>query len=500
METLRVEQVGFAYASPVLEGVSFELTPGYWGLVGENGAGKSTLLRLIQGELSPESGRILLPRQATVELCPQLVTAVSAAIHELAWDYGKRARRLRGRWRLDPDELARWPTLSPGERKRWQVAAALHRQASVLLLDEPTNHLDAEARQELGVLLAREKVIGLLVSHDRELLQELTCGLLWLANGRVEQFAGSYDEARAARELARKQLTEKKQSLKKEQQRLKQRELSQLHKAQAAEKMRNASRRMNDRNDSDARSILHANRAERAGKKLSAEGSSLKSRRERIESELDQVHVQKELGHQLFAEYTPSPSSTIVSMQLPELRVGGPSAESARVLLSDVSLSLKREDKVWLRGTNGSGKTSLLQALVSAQTSNARSLLLPQTLPSEAQRKLRAELTGLPAKQRGRVLAFVAAQGTEPSRVLDSSAWSPGEAKKVALALGLESGVSALLLDEPTNHLDLPSIEALEALLLQFPGALVLVCHDSRLAQTTTSQIWHLKDGRVVVE
>jgi ATPase subunit of ABC transporter with duplicated ATPase domains len=76
----------------------------------------------------------------------------------------------------------------------------------------------------------------------------------------------------------------------------------------------------------------------------------------------------------------------------------------------------------------------------------------------------------------------VAALGSDPDAILRSHAWSPGETRKVALALGLAAHAPALILDEPTNHFDLPSIERLERLLVAFPGAIVLVTHDEALA------------------
>jgi ATPase subunit of ABC transporter with duplicated ATPase domains len=97
-------------------------------------------------------------------------------------------------------------------------------------------------------------------------------------------------------------------------------------------------------------------------------------------------------------------------------------------------------------------------------------------------------------------MALVAALGVEPRALLESARPSPGEARKLALALGLSRQVYACLLDEPTNHLDLPSIERLEEALAAYPGALLLVTHDARLAARCTNVRWRIESRRVVVE
>ena len=127
-------------------------------------------------------------------------------------------------------------------------------------------------------------------------------------------------------------------------------------------------------------------------------------------------------------------------------------------------------------------------------------LSLAQELGAEEAAERLEELRGLPPVERGRVLSLVAALGVEPERLLASRQPSPGEARKLLLALGLGRHAWALLLDEPTNHLDLPSIERLEEALAAYPGALVLVTHDDAFARRCTDTHWHLAAGQVTVE
>ena len=153
--------VSFAYAAPILSDVTLTLGQGWHGLVGANGAGKTTFLRLILGELAPEAGSLrVAPDGARAILCPQQVDAIDGDVTELANDDGSRARRLRDRLALDPAALARWPTLSPGERKRWQIGAALRDEPDILLLDEPTTDVMQLEPGERGRVLALVAALG----------------------------------------------------------------------------------------------------------------------------------------------------------------------------------------------------------------------------------------------------------------------------------------------------------------------------------------------------
>src|SRR5688500_8713725 len=176
MPSIRLVRVGFAYdgRDAVLGDVDLHLGAGWTGVVGANGAGKTTLLHLALGSLLPTSGAVVrIPDDALVRLCAQRVDEPGDDVLALAGALDRAAARWRQRLALDPDALDRWATLSPGERKRWQIAAALALEPDVLALDEPTNHLDTAARGLVIGALRRHRGIGVLVSHDRVLLDEL---------------------------------------------------------------------------------------------------------------------------------------------------------------------------------------------------------------------------------------------------------------------------------------------------------------------------------------
>ena len=171
--SLRTQRLSFSFSDvPLFDDVTLHLGPGWTGLVGGNGSGKTTLLRLLTGQLRPGRGAVCAePDGVRVRLCPQRVDAPDDATLQFAAAFDREALRLRARLRLSD---ADWATLSAGERKRWQVGAALWSAPEVLLLDEPTNHLDAEASGLLRDALAQFRGVGVLVSHDRALLDGLT--------------------------------------------------------------------------------------------------------------------------------------------------------------------------------------------------------------------------------------------------------------------------------------------------------------------------------------
>jgi ATPase subunit of ABC transporter with duplicated ATPase domains len=501
MAVLQLRGVGVAWSAslPLLDDVSLTLDRGLYGLVGANGAGKTTLLSLLAGSLRPVAGDIVVrPRGALVVACPQRVDTLEPDVEALSERSDALAAELRGRLSLDAAELDRWWTLSPGERKRWQIAAAIAREPDVLLLDEPTNHLDAEARDKLVGALRRYVAsggLGVLVSHDRVVLDALTHATLRIFAGTVTLYPGSYSKAKPLWESERAQ-EERAHTAARERVKRAEADLDRARRTQAAAAhQKSAGVRMKNRHDSDARGILGTNRAAWADDRAGRVVGTIRGDLERAREAVPRVERDRTVGGQIFAAYERAPNAVLFHLERPTIcaRAG------EHVVLRDVRLTIARDDRVRVEGANGAGKTTLLQALIASHGRQDKLLSLPQELAAEAIDAVLTRLLRAPSDLRGRVLSLFAALGSDPERLVrgERHELSPGEARKLVLAEALGRQAWALVLDEPTNHLDLPSIERLEAALQTYPGCVVLITHDDTFAAKVTTRSVRVAEGRV---
>ncbi|MFO0548703.1 MAG: ABC-F family ATP-binding cassette domain-containing protein [Polyangiaceae bacterium] len=527
MPVLSAKGLSKAYGSRTLfEGLTLTLRRGEKvGLLGVNGTGKSTLLKILAGREPADTGTLEQRRGSTVLLLEQepaldpeatpldLVEAgltewkratsrhaeVSAEIElghatpELleeqatlaerveqlgGWSRGHIAREMLERLGIT-DVLKPAGVMSGGERRRVALAQVLVASPDLAILDEPTNHLDVETVAWLETYLA-ESFPGtvLLVSHDRYVLDAVCDRMLELDRGGIFETTGGYAE----------------------------------YLEQKAERLAHEDRAEQNR--------MNLIRRERAWLMRGAKARTTKQKA-RIQRALaviaaDPTKAPAELDLSALPTSQPRLGGTILDIANLDLEIGG------KELIRGLTMSLVHGDRLGIVGKNGSGKTSLVRAImgelapsggvitVGKQTKialfdQARAALVDEwsVLDNIAERE-GAERTGAGVVKLGNetievrsyLERFLFDVGKQRQKV---GALSGGERARVALAKVLKSGANLLILDEPTNDLDVATLGSLEELLLGWHGCVILVSHDRALLdRVATSTLAFLGDGRVV--
>ncbi|MEM1432590.1 MAG: ATP-binding cassette domain-containing protein [Pseudomonadota bacterium] len=471
-----------AAVEPLFERLSVHFPVGFTGIIGANGAGKSTLLKLIIGALQPDGGSI--EGVADAVYCAQRTDHPPATLYAFLDDWSGGACELRGRLGVETDFQERWSTLSHGERKRAQIAHALWQSPDLLAIDEPTNHIDRSARRLLLNSLERFRGVGLIVSHDRELLDALCSQCLWLEPPIARVFPGGFSQARELRAVARDSAVRERSKLKQAHRRLKQ-EASKRRETAAGEH-RARSKRGLDSKDSDGREKIDRARVTDGG----AGGAlrQLDSRVARSQAELDGARIDKTYETGIWLAGSRARRDTVL-----KLDAGATDLGMGRHLHWP-DISIKPDDRIAITGANGTGKSTFVNYLLPRlNVPGAHAIVLPQEVPAAMARELLAQVRTLPKAQLGHIMNIVSRLNSRPERLLDSQQPSPGEIRKLLLASGMSRAPQLIVMDEPTNHLDLPSIEALESALVDCPCALLLVSHDQRFIDGIGAQTWRLE-------
>ncbi len=475
------------------------------GIIGPNGSGKSTLLGILTGRLQPSGGMLTCSRPAPRIACIEedtgddrlvLASALGAVDQHLAtvWtalqksddDAAAEFAQLDGYATLAgvqrtltdtglPEELWAHPvsSLSVGERLWLRVAEALLSGAGILAFDEPTSHLDIEKRAALAARLQDLKQPYIVVSHDRHFLDLVCTQILELAHGKGRLYAGGYTEYMAAVRTGEEHdqdvydvQTRKVQQLRKAIGKIK-------DQAGGIEKLAYKSS-----------SGFFSHKAARMEQRAKAMRRQLE--RSLAEAQAAKPFIEKK---RTFVLDGSARGGVLVSLERVTVRMG------TRVLFRDLSMTVRGGEHWCILGPNGAGKSTLLSILLGQRTPDAGEVLrspsivtgfVPQQvmlshgddLPLDLVRRNGAAETADARLLLG-TLGIEGDQVFQPVRLL-----SAGQQKRVFIAQLIMTKPDLLIIDELEGNLAIDAVTQLEAALLEFPGALVMVTHDAALAQT----------------
>ena len=483
------------------------------GVVGRNGTGKSSLFAAVRGEVEADRGDLDLPSRMRIASIAQempslpdaaidFVLAGDAAVHAAlqaeanafaaedweavaeahqrleevgGYDGAARAGKLLHGLGF-PGEAQQRPvsSFSGGWRVRLNLARALMTPSDVLLLDEPTNHLDLDAVLWLEQWLLKYQGTLLLISHDREFLDNVNTHTLHLHGGRAKLYIGNYTsfERQRAEQLRQQQIT---------------------HEKVQAER-------------AHLQSFIDRFKAS------AAKAAQAQSRVKRLAKMADTEAVRAE--REVRIDFPAPARLPHALLRLNHADCGYPtgavSAAASTVILRDVNFGLEAGDRIGLLGPNGAGKSTLVKSLVGDLplltgeryahpdlrigyfAQHTVEALVAGTSPIDHLREISPEASTQDFRN------FLGRWSFPGDRAFESiDGFSGGERARLALALIAWRQPNVLLLDEPTNHLDLEMREALAEALSDFAGAIVLVSHDRHLIGLVSDTYWRVSEGVV---
>ena len=472
------------------------------GLVGRNGVGKSTLFKLIVGDLAAQEGDILLPKAAKIgsvdqehpatpvtlldtilaadtrreALNAQLETAEPEHLAEIyqhlnAIDADRapaRAAEILSGLGFSNADLARpMAEFSGGWRMRVALAAALFAEPDLLLLDEPTNYLDLEGALWLEARLKKYPKTALIVSHDRELLNNSVDTILHLSEGKLDLYTGGYDDFE--------------------------------HRRAEKTRLQAATRAKQDAERAHLQKFIDRFRAK------ASKATQAQSRIKRL-AKLEPI---AETVEERVAPFTlPSPARPLAPplIQLENAAVG----YDKTTVLRNLNLRLDVDDRIGLLGVNGAGKSTFAKMIAGALPLQAGQMnrenhikvgwfhqhqieaLDPDDTPLDI---IRRELPDdSESSRRSRLAQFGLSFDKQETTVANLSG---GELARLLLNLIAMAAPHLLILDEPTNHLDIDSRRALLDALNDYDGAVILITHDRSLIDLVADRLWLTADSTI---
>ena len=479
--SIQIFNLNFSYSSSnstLFEDFSIQFYDGWTCVAGSNGCGKSTLLKLVAGLINPDSGKISC--EGSVIYCPQETAEIPENLYTAFWSDDNEVRRFFSRLCVTEEMLERYDTLSGGEKKRIQIACALAEQPAVLLLDEPTNHLDAATTTMISAALSDFHGTGIMVSHDRGFADSLCNRTIYLYNESLA-FAGGRDciacdiypcglsKALELRQNGQEQSRSNWEKLNSKAASEKQRS-AKLEVENQRSKARLSKKTINP-NDHDAQAKLDAARISGKDRSTGDAKARLETQIRQTEAERDSIKKSLRRKEGFSVENTDFAKPIIIE----ETKI-----QAGTYTLSIPHLEIKRGTKLALTGQNGAGKTLFVNHVISLLQAAGRDnelLYLPQEISDELRTQIFEEFSKLEEADRGDVLSTLFRLGSEPER-LNQEQLSPGELRKLMIAMAVQKPLSLLILDEPTNHMDITSVLALENALAALDCSMIVVSHD----------------------
>jgi len=490
----------------LIESASIQIHTGQrMGVIGANGCGKSSLFAMLLGELEPDDGKLALDpkyeiahvaqesphgcgtavdyvmdgdrelRKVQVDIAAGETAAGKPDLHLLyermeaidGFTAESRASRLLHGLGFAVDEYTKAVNeFSGGWRMRLNLARALMCRSDILLLDEPTNHLDLPAILWLERWLKRYEGILLVVSHDRDFLDQVCTRIAHIENRAINLFTGNYSQFES---LRAEQLALQQAMYARQQKQIK-------HIQSYIDRFR-----------------FKASKARQAQSRIKM--------LERME-QIAPAHVDSPFRFH-FIEPKKQPQHLL---GLTDATVG----YGDEIILDNINLNLSAGDRIGLLGVNGAGKSTLVKALSTGSTllKGERHLSKDTKIGYFAQHQLdllRPERNPIdhlrdyaPDDREQDLRNFLGRFGFSGESIFDPVApFSGGEKARLVLALMIRQGPNLLLLDEPTNHLDLEMRQALSIALIEYTGALVVISHDRHLLRSVCDELLIVHDGIV---